>query len=105
MAGADGPVWALGLMSGTSMDGADAALLETDGTEIARLGPGAVLHYRESELAALRAVMADPPAFRAAEGEAAATLAEAERAVVSLQARAAVALLAGTVPRDRKSVV
>jgi anhydro-N-acetylmuramic acid kinase len=98
MAEADGPVWALGLMSGTSMDGTDAALLETDGTAIARLGPGAVLDYRESELAALRAVTADPPAFRAAEGEAAATLAEAERAVVSLQARAAVALLAGAVP-------
>ena len=30
---ADGwaPVWALGMMSGTSMDGIDAALIETDG--------------------------------------------------------------------------
>ena len=26
------PVWALGMMSGTSLDGADAALIETDGS-------------------------------------------------------------------------
>ncbi|MFO0998548.1 MAG: anhydro-N-acetylmuramic acid kinase [Alphaproteobacteria bacterium] len=35
------PIWALGLMSGTSLDGVDAALVETDGERI--LGFGAVL--------------------------------------------------------------
>ena len=31
----------IGLMSGTSLDGVDAALLETDGEDIAVPGPGA----------------------------------------------------------------
>ncbi|MEM8870767.1 MAG: anhydro-N-acetylmuramic acid kinase [Pseudomonadota bacterium] len=35
----DGPVWALGLMSGTSMDGIDAAALLTDGVEVLGFGP------------------------------------------------------------------
>ena len=30
----------IGLMSGTSLDGVDAALLETDGEDVARPGPG-----------------------------------------------------------------
>ena len=30
---------ALGLMSGTSLDGIDAALIETDGERVARFGP------------------------------------------------------------------
>lgn len=39
MAEGDGPVWALGLMSGTSMDGIDAAALLTDGVGIQGFGP------------------------------------------------------------------
>ncbi|MBM3542008.1 MAG: anhydro-N-acetylmuramic acid kinase, partial [Alphaproteobacteria bacterium] len=35
----NGAVWALGLMSGTSMDGIDAALLRTDGTAVLEWGP------------------------------------------------------------------
>lgn len=38
-----GPVWAMGLMSGTSMDGVDAALLLTDGVGIERFGPARAL--------------------------------------------------------------
>jgi anhydro-N-acetylmuramic acid kinase len=34
------PVWAIGLMSGTSGDGIDAALLKTDGERIVETGPG-----------------------------------------------------------------
>ncbi|GMG83572.1 anhydro-N-acetylmuramic acid kinase [Paralimibaculum aggregatum] len=37
------PVWALGLMCGTSMDGVDAALLETDGERVTGLGPSLAL--------------------------------------------------------------
>ncbi len=33
-----GPVWALGAMSGTSLDGVDAALLRTDGERIFEFG-------------------------------------------------------------------
>src|SRR6056297_3433485 len=33
------PLWAMGLMSGTSMDGVDAAWLSTDGDTIAAFGP------------------------------------------------------------------
>jgi anhydro-N-acetylmuramic acid kinase len=31
-----GPIWALGAMSGTSLDGVDAAMVLTDGETIAR---------------------------------------------------------------------
>lgn len=47
---------ALGLMSGTSMDGVDAAVLETDGVDAIRFGPSQVVRYpdavRETLLAA-----------------------------------------------------
>jgi len=46
---------ALGLMSGTSMDGVDAALVETDGETIAGFGPGRFRPYAPAERTALRA--------------------------------------------------
>ncbi len=44
---ADGPepLWALGLMSGTSLDGIDAALIQTDGETIAAFGPWLTAPY------------------------------------------------------------
>ncbi len=44
----------LGLMSGTSMDGVDAAVLETDGEEIGGFGPRLGRPYDEDERALLR---------------------------------------------------
>jgi anhydro-N-acetylmuramic acid kinase len=44
-AGAGRPIWALGLMSGTSMDGVDAALVLTDGEQIAEFGETLFLPY------------------------------------------------------------
>jgi len=39
------PIWTLGLMSGTSMDGIDAALILTDGETIAEFGPSLFVPY------------------------------------------------------------
>lgn len=47
----------VGLMSGTSLDGVDAAWLETDGERVARLGPAVTLPYEPSLRAALRELL------------------------------------------------
>ena len=43
-----------GLMSGTSLDGVDAALIETDGQRVLRFGPGAETAYTKEERAVLQ---------------------------------------------------
>lgn len=48
---------ALGLMSGTSMDGVDAAVIDTDGEAIAGFGPSAFRAYAPEERAVLRAAL------------------------------------------------
>ncbi|MBN2629513.1 MAG: anhydro-N-acetylmuramic acid kinase [Rhodobacteraceae bacterium] len=50
-----GPVWALGAMSGTSLDGVDAAMVLTDGQQICAFGPDAYRPYTEAERAVIRA--------------------------------------------------
>jgi len=50
---------ALGLMSGTSLDGVDAALIETDGRTIDRAGPALTLPYAPDFRARLRALAGD----------------------------------------------
>jgi len=55
--GKSGPVWALGCMSGTSLDGVDAALLETDGERIFGFGKTAYRPYGDDERAVLRAAL------------------------------------------------
>ncbi|MBT6096224.1 MAG: anhydro-N-acetylmuramic acid kinase [Rhodospirillaceae bacterium] len=52
---------AIGLMSGTSMDGVDAALLETDGDTIFAFGPVASLSYDEDFRNRLRTIVGHPP--------------------------------------------
>ena len=47
----------LGLMSGTSFDGVDAAVLETDGEVIRAFGPASFRPYTEEERGLLRTVM------------------------------------------------
>jgi len=48
---------AIGLMSGTSMDGVDAALIYTDGETVSRLGPSITMPYDEDMRGALRAAL------------------------------------------------
>ncbi len=48
------PVYALGLMSGTSLDGIDAALIRTDGEQVYEFGPWLTVPYEPSLRQALR---------------------------------------------------
>jgi anhydro-N-acetylmuramic acid kinase len=54
---------AIGLMSGTSLDGVDVALLETDGESVVHAGPTGYRPYAENERALLRAALADAAAM------------------------------------------
>jgi anhydro-N-acetylmuramic acid kinase len=76
--------WSLGLMSGTSMDGVDAALLETDGERIGRFGPAMTVAYPPALRASLRGVLGGV-------GDVGAT----ERAVTLFHADVVETLLAG----------
>jgi anhydro-N-acetylmuramic acid kinase len=80
---AQGAVWALGMMSGTSLDGVDAAMIRTDGVDIVEFGPHAYRPYTEAERAVLRAALGRWP------GEAGVAQAAevVERAHVELAAR------------------
>ena len=66
-----GTVWALGAMSGTSLDGVDAAMVLTDGERIVEFGATAYRPYTEAERAILRAALGcwpgDPQVMAAAE--------------------------------------
>jgi anhydro-N-acetylmuramic acid kinase len=52
-----GAIWALGAMSGTSLDGVDAAMLLTDGERILEFGPTAFRPYTPGEQATIRAAL------------------------------------------------
>ena len=55
------PIWALGAMSGTSLDGVDAAMVQTDGERIFAFGPTAYRAYSDDEQAILRAALGQWP--------------------------------------------
>ena len=48
-------LWVLGTMSGTSLDGVDAAMVLTDGVTVQEFGPSAYRTYTEAERATIRA--------------------------------------------------
>ncbi len=57
----DDAIWALGTMSGTSLDGVDAALLRTDGHDILAFGDTAYRPYSAEEQAILRDALGSWP--------------------------------------------
>ncbi len=57
----DGALWALGAMSGTSLDGVDAAMIKTDGHSVFAFGPSAYRRYAPDEQATLRAALGHWP--------------------------------------------
>ncbi len=76
---------ALGLMSGTSLDGVDAALVLTDGQEVAAQGASLTLAYDPPFRAALRAILGsseDSAEVRAVERELTLIHAQAVRALL-----------------------
>jgi anhydro-N-acetylmuramic acid kinase len=75
----------IGLMSGTSADGVDAALIETDGESAVRPGPSLTLPYEQGFRARLRSVLgeaADEAAIRAVELELTGLHAEAVESLI-----------------------
>lgn len=58
---------AIGLMSGTSLDGVDAAWLETDGERVGRFGPALTLPYDAELRADLRRVLDLAPSLEVAD--------------------------------------
>jgi len=56
-----GPIWCLGAMSGTSLDGVDAAMILTDGRTVLEYGPHAYRPYTASERATIRAAFGQWP--------------------------------------------
>ena len=73
---------ALGAMSGTSLDGVDAAVVDTDGEVIHAIGPTAYRAYTDAEQAVLRAALGKWPGDAGLE-EAQALVADAHHAVLS----------------------
>jgi len=78
----------IGLMSGTSLDGVDAAWVETNGEAIASLGPTLTIPYEDDLRAALRALLDRAPGLDPKDP----ALAEPVRRLTETHARAALAL-------------
>ena len=78
---------AIGLMSGTSMDGVDVAVIDTDGESVAAFGPSGYRPYSDGERALLRQALADAEGMTA-RGERPGVLGEAEALITRAHAEA-----------------
>jgi anhydro-N-acetylmuramic acid kinase len=84
---------AIGLMSGTSYDGVDVALVETDGEDIGNLGPTGYRPYSDQEREVLRRAMAAAVNLKS-RTDRPKLLAEAEELVTDMHAEAVESYLA-----------
>lgn len=83
---------AIGLMSGTSLDGVDVAMIETDGERVTAFGPSGYRPYAEAERALLRQALSDAVGMTDRNARPG-MLAEAERVVTEAHAEAVEAFL------------
>src|SRR6516162_6632761 len=97
---------AIGLMSGTSYDGIDVALIETDGEQIGRLGTTGYRPYSEAEREQIRHAIAAASNLTDPLVERPKVLAEVEEAVTDMHAEAIEAFLAANgMPANEIDVV
>jgi anhydro-N-acetylmuramic acid kinase len=87
-----GVLTAIGLMSGTSMDGVDVALIESDGKRIERLGPTGYRAYTRDERNLLRTALVDAVGMTDRNARSP-VLAKAERAITAAHVEAVEAFL------------
>src|SRR5215510_6389195 len=83
----------IGLMSGTSLDGLDAALLDTDGEAVAKPGPAVTFPYRSETRAMLHAAL-DAARTMTRGAAIPAVISEAERVLTDAHADIVALLLA-----------